>query len=257
MTVAALYDVHGNLAALEAVLADAAFARADAVVVGGDVGSGPMPAEVLDRLSALDLPLRWVRGNADREVVEFFDRGDTDPADHAGDAAGRADAFTASRIGRAQRDLMDSFEDVVSLEGALFCHGSPHSDDEIITTVTPDARLAPMLAGVQEPLVVCGHTHRQFDRRVDAHRVVNAGSVGLPYEGEARGLLAPRLRRRAAAAPHVLRRRRRPRHHADDGVSGRRRARPREPARAGRRRRGGALPRGQRERVGASTPRRG
>jgi putative phosphoesterase len=185
MTVAALYDVHGNLAALEAVLADAAFARADAVVVGGDVGSGPMPAEVLDRLSALDLPLRWVRGNADREVVEFFDRGDTDPADHAGDAAGRADAFTASRIGRAQRDLMDSFEDVVSLEGALFCHGSPHSDDEIITTVTPDARLAPMLAGVQEPLVVCGHTHRQFDRRVDAHRVVNAGSVGLPYEGEA------------------------------------------------------------------------
>ena len=80
--VAALYDVHGNLPALEAVLADDAFARADAVVVGGDVASGPMPAEVLDRLAALDLPLRWVRGNADREVVDCFDRGDTDPSVH-------------------------------------------------------------------------------------------------------------------------------------------------------------------------------
>jgi predicted phosphodiesterase len=182
--VAALYDVHGNLPALEAVLADDAFARADAVVVGGDVASGPMPAEVLDRLLALALPLRWVRGNADREVVDFFDRGDTDPSVHpADDPAARADAATAARITGAHRDLLAGFEDVVALDGALYCHGSPRSDDEIITAMTPEARLAPMLEGVQEALVVCGHTHHQFELRAGGQRVVNAGSVGMPYEG--------------------------------------------------------------------------
>jgi putative phosphoesterase len=184
MILAALYDVHGNLPALDAVLADAAFARADAVVVGGDVAAGPLPAEVLDRLAALELPLHWVRGNADREVVAAFDRGDTDATVHPPDAAAaRADAFTAGRITRAHRDLLASFEDVVRLEGALFCHGSPRRDDEIITAVTPPERLAPILEGVAEELVVCGHTHHQFELHAVGRRVVNAGSVGMPYEG--------------------------------------------------------------------------
>jgi predicted phosphodiesterase len=184
--VAALYDVHGNLPALEAVLADPAFARADTVVVGGDVASGPMPAEVLDRLSGLDLPVRWVRGNADREVVDFFDRGDTDASAHApDDPAARSDAFTAGRIGRAHRDLLDGFEEVVRLDGTLYCHGSPRRDDEIITAITPAERLEPMLGGVDEALVVCGHTHHQFDLRAAGRRIVNAGSVGMPYEGAA------------------------------------------------------------------------
>jgi putative phosphoesterase len=183
--VAALYDVHGNLPALEAVLADEAFARADAVVVGGDVAAGPLPAEVLDRLTALAPPVRWVRGNADREVVAHFDRGDTDHTAYGPDApAQRADAFTAARITREHRDLLAAFEDVVRLDGALYCHGSPRRDDEIITAVTPAARLEPMLAGVREPLVVCGHTHHQFELRAGAQRVVNAGSVGMPYQGE-------------------------------------------------------------------------
>ena len=186
MTVAALCDIHGNLPALEAVLADPAFARADALVIGGDVAAGPMPAEVLDRLGALELPVRWVRGNADREVVSSFDRGDTDWSAHGlDDPAGRADAFTAGRISRAQRDLMAAFEDVVSLDGALFCHGSPRDDDEIITAITPVERLAPMLDGVEESLVVCGHTHHQFELRAGDRLVVNAGSVGLPYQGDA------------------------------------------------------------------------
>ncbi|MGZ8634425.1 MAG: metallophosphoesterase family protein [Solirubrobacteraceae bacterium] len=184
--VAALYDVHGNLPALEAVLADAAFARADTVVVGGDVASGPMPAEALDRLVALELPVRWVRGNADREVVDCFDRGDTDPSVHpADDPAARADAATVARITAAHRDLLASFEDVVVIDGALYCHGSPRRDDEIITALTPEARLEPMLAGVDEALVVCGHTHHQFELRAGGRRIVNAGSVGMPYQGEA------------------------------------------------------------------------
>jgi predicted phosphodiesterase len=186
VTIAALYDVHGNLPALEAVLADPDFARADAVVVGGDVAAGPMPAEVLDRLAGLDLAVRWVRGNADREVVEAFDRGDTDASVHPPqDPAARADAFTAGRITREQRDLMAAFEDVVRLDGALFCHGSPRRDDEIITVLTPPERLAPMLEGVDEALVVCGHTHHQFELRAGSRRVVNAGSVGMPYQGVA------------------------------------------------------------------------
>jgi predicted phosphodiesterase len=183
--VAALYDVHGNLPALEAVLADEAFARADAVVVGGDVAAGPLPAGVLDRLTALAPPVRWVRGNADREVVAHFDRGDTDHTAYGPDApAQRADAFTAARITHVHRDLMAAFEEVVRLDGALYCHGSPRSDDEIITALTPEKRLEPMLAGVREPLVICGHTHHQFELRAGPQRVVNAGSVGMPYEGE-------------------------------------------------------------------------
>jgi putative phosphoesterase len=185
VTVAALCDIHGNLPALEAVLADPAFARADVVVIGGDVVAGPMPAEVLDRLAQVDLPIRWVRGNADREVVGSFDRGDTDASVHPDDPAARADAFTAGRITRAQRDLLAGFEDVVSLEGALFCHGSPRDDNEIITVFTPPERLAPMLEGVDELLVVCGHTHHQFELRVNDQQVVNAGSVGMPYQGGA------------------------------------------------------------------------
>ena len=185
MTVAALDDIHGNLPALEAVLADPAFGRADAVVIGGDVAAGPMPAEVLDRLAALEVPVRWVRGNADREMVASFDRGDTDPAAHPDDPPARVDAYAAGRITRAHRDLMASFEDAVSLEGALFCHGSPRDDNEIITKLTPVERLAPMLEGVSEALVVCGHTHHQFDLRAGGQRVVNAGSVGMPYQGDA------------------------------------------------------------------------
>ena len=132
------------------------------------------------------MPVRWVRGNADREVVDFFDRGDTDPSAHPpDDAAARSDAFTAGQITRAHRDLLAGFEDVVRLDGALYCHGSPRRDDEIITALTPAERLEPMLDGVDEELVVCGHTHHQFELRAGHRRVVNAGSVGMPYEGVA------------------------------------------------------------------------
>jgi predicted phosphodiesterase len=182
--VAAFYDVHGNLPALEAVLADPDFARADAVVVGGDVASGPMPAAVLDRLARLEVPVRWVRGNADREVVDFFDRGGTDPSVHPpGDPAARSDAFTAGRITLAQRDLLAGFEEVVRLDGALYCHGSPRRDDEIITALTPAERLEPMLDGVQEALVVCGHTTTSSSCAPDTGAWSTPGAWGCPTRG--------------------------------------------------------------------------
>jgi predicted phosphodiesterase len=175
--IAALYDIHGNLPALNAVLAELGQGPPDLVVVGGDVAAGPMPAEVLDRLSAIPAPVRYVRGNADREVVAAFD-GTAPPKN---DDAGRAARYAAARITRGQRDAMAAYEPVVRADGILFCHGSPRSDEEIITELTPPERLDPMLERVRELLVVCGHTHHQFH----LGRVVNAGSVGLPYEGRA------------------------------------------------------------------------
>ena len=74
--------------------------------------------------------------------------------------------------------------EVDGLGEVLFCHGSPRSDEEILTAITPPKRLDPILDGVSQNLVVCGHTHAQFDRLVGDRRLVNAGSVGMAYEGE-------------------------------------------------------------------------
>jgi predicted phosphodiesterase len=182
MRVAVLNDIHGNLPALEAVLAEVDRAGVDAIVVGGDLAWGPLPLQTLERLMALDDRARFVMGNADRDVVEAFDGGT--PEHEA------VSTYCAGRISRTHRDFMAGLPppfalDVDGLGRSLFCHGSPRSDTEPITTATPDARLRRIVEGVNESLVVCGHTHRQFDRRIDAWRVVNAGAVGLPYEGRA------------------------------------------------------------------------
>jgi putative phosphoesterase len=187
--VAALYDVHGNLPALEAVLSDVEQIQPDLVVVGGDVASGPMPAEVLDRLAGMGSSVRWVRGNSDREVVSAYDSGRSAIEARISDPASAMDGWAASRIGKRHRDLLASLPGhfVVDVEGlgeVLFCHATPRSDEEIVTTSTPDGRLRGILAGVGQDLLVCGHVHTQFDRTLDGKRVVNAGSVGLPYQGE-------------------------------------------------------------------------
>src|SRR5918993_144518 len=187
--VTAIYDIHGNLPALEAVLAELESVKPDLIVVGGDVVAGPMPTEVLDRLAALGESICFVRGNADREVVAAYDdRPHADPIDLA-DPAERVAAHAASRIDRGHRDLLASFAErlIVEVEGVgqvLFCHGSPRSDEEIVTAATTEGRLREILAGVDQDLVACGHTHAQFDRRVGGKRVVNAGSVGMPYQGK-------------------------------------------------------------------------
>jgi len=185
--VAALYDIHGNLPALEAVLEQIARERVDLIVIGGDVATGPLPKPTLNRLRALGERAHFVCGNADRELVQAYDAG---PSRHTGE--GRAwtpDAWAADQLDDADRDFLAAFApsvtvDVFGFGRVLFCHGSPRSDEEIITAVTPDARLSGVLEGVQARAVVCGHTHRQFVRELDGLQVVNAGSVGLPYEGD-------------------------------------------------------------------------
>ena len=148
MRAAALADVHGNLPALEAVLADIERSGVDLVVCCGDV-AGPLGDECVNRLAALGERARLVRGNADEGV-----------------------------------DWPLTVElDVEHLGRVVFCHGSPRSENEILTRVSPAHRVAAALAGVDADVVVGGHTHVQFDRVVAGRRLVNAGSVGMPYEG--------------------------------------------------------------------------
>jgi putative phosphoesterase len=188
MRIAALYDIHGNLPALDAVLAEIDLLDVDAIVIGGDVAPGPMMGETVERLRGLGERTRFVMGNGDRETVEAFDAGRR-PEDVDGSVA-QFTAWAAARLDRAQRDFLASFEPIVRLEAdgvgrVLFCHGSPRSDTEVITAVTPPERLAAMLSDVAEELVVCGHTHHQFTLEAAGRRVMNAGAVGMPYQGAA------------------------------------------------------------------------
>jgi putative phosphoesterase len=169
--VAALYDVHGNLAALDAVLAEV---DADVIVVGGDTVMGPQPAETLERLRSLDGDVRFIRGNADREVYE----------DNPGFAPPEALEHVRRRLSTEQVDFLRSLPLTVSVGRVLFCHATPRNDEEIFTKISPEERWAEALAGVDADVVVCGHTHVQFDRRIGDIRLVNAGSVGMPYEHE-------------------------------------------------------------------------
>ena len=187
--VAAIYDIHGNLPALEAVLSDLERVEPGLLIVGGDVASGPMPAEVLDRLAGLGDLVSFVRGNADREVISAYDMGPAKIEARMADAALRMSGWAAARLERRHRDLLTSFSErvVVDVEGigeVLFCHATPRSDEEIVTALTPDDRLREILSDIEQHLVVCGHVHAQYDRRLDSKRVVNAGSVGMPYQGE-------------------------------------------------------------------------
>jgi putative phosphoesterase len=166
MRVAALCDVHGNLPALEAVLADVRSLDVDRIVCGGDVVAGPFPRECLVRLRELEAV--FVRGNADRESPRA--------------PAGTWEWITSSLDAEAL-EFLAGLPQAVSFGGVLYCHGSPRDDDEILTRVSPDERFRAALGGVQERVVVGGHTHVQFERTIDGIRFVNAGSVGMPYEG--------------------------------------------------------------------------
>jgi Icc-related predicted phosphoesterase len=155
MRVAALYDIHGNLPALQAALTDVARESIETVVIGGDVAAGPLPRETIDQLMALGSHASFIQGNADRKVADAYDQGRLNPQQERGPAQ-RAAAFAAARISRHQRDFLASFRKTVVLDldelgPTIFCHGSPRSDTEIITTATRDERLREILPAVREP----------------------------------------------------------------------------------------------------------
>jgi putative phosphoesterase len=183
MRIAALYDIHGNLPALEAVLDEIAQAGVDQIVVGGDVVAGPMPRETLDRLLNLPIPVQYIQGNADREVAAQMTGSDAGALpEHVREIV----SWVAHQLPPEHGQLLASWPATIRLEigglgQVLFCHATPRSDTELFTRLTPEERLLPAFGGLAAQLVVCGHTHMQFDRSIAGARVVNAGSVGMPY----------------------------------------------------------------------------
>ena len=183
MRIAALYDIHGNLPALEAVLEEICGLDVDRIVVGGDVLPGPMPHQTLALLNGLKIPVQFIYGNGETAVLD--------------EIAGRPNAavpqqyrpviqWTAQQLDHPQRQMLSTWPKTVQLEIAglgtvLFCHATPRNENEIFTRRTPESALLPRFEGLNVALVVCGHTHMQFDRTVGGVRVVNAGSVGMPF----------------------------------------------------------------------------
>jgi putative phosphoesterase len=175
LRVATLYDVHGHLPALEAVLAEVPDDAA--IVVGGDVAAGPFPSETLERLRALGDRVPWIRGNADRELT---------PGE-SGLAPAEVLEWVRARLSAEQISFLHGLPptlelDVEGLGRVLFCHATPQNDVDVFTERTPEERVAPQFARLGVDLVVCGHTHMQFVRPIADVTVVNSGSVGMSYE---------------------------------------------------------------------------
>jgi putative phosphoesterase len=183
MRVAAIYDIHGNLPALEAVLHEIRQAQAEQIVVGGDVVLGPMPRETLTCLLDVDIPVQFIQGNGDRAVL----------AQMAGTESLEVPEQFREVVRWVARQLPPDYEErlaswqktlrvhVRGLGDALFCHATPRNDTEVFTRLTPETHLLPVFEGVNASVVVCGHTHMPFDRMIGQIRVLNAGSVGMPY----------------------------------------------------------------------------
>jgi len=183
MKVAALYDIHGNLPALNAVLHEVRDARVDRVVVGGDVVPGPMCAEALARLQELDVPVDFIRGNGETAVAAQR-RGEAPPG--VPERYRPMIEWVAAQLEPEQAELIATWPlicrlSIPGLGEVLFCHATPRNEFEIFLPTTAEAKLLPVFEGVRESIVVCGHSHIQFDRMIGGHRVLNAGSVGMPF----------------------------------------------------------------------------
>jgi predicted phosphodiesterase len=123
--------------------------------------------------------VRWIRGNADRELA----------AGERGNAPAELIAWVRARLSDEQVAFLHALPEELKLDidgvgRVLFVHATPRNDTEVVTAITPDERVAPALAGADADVVVCGHTHVQFDRTIGGTRLVNAGSVGMAYEDE-------------------------------------------------------------------------
>lgn len=183
MRLAAIYDIHANLPALEAVLEEIREAEVEQILVGGDVLPGPLPRESIACLLDLRMPGQFIRGNGDREVLASMHGIENGSLP---EQAREQIRWVAQQLGPEHEKLLASWPDTmrVSLRGGvevLFCHATPRNDTEIFTRLTPEDRLAAIFDGLRVEIVVCGHTHMQFARTIGNTRVLNAGSVGMPF----------------------------------------------------------------------------
>jgi predicted phosphodiesterase len=175
---ACLADVHGNTAALDAVLASQEFAQADAVAFLGCTTTGPDPRGVLQRCADLTMPVFHLAGNGERWVLDLasglrpFDR--------------EVDEWLVTAHGDDGLGTIGSWPGGLQVihpptGGLRLCHGSPRSDIELLTSLTGEDRLRKATADVDEPVVVHGHSHVQYRRKAAGKVITGAGSVGLPY----------------------------------------------------------------------------
>ena len=185
MPVACLYDIHGNLPALEAVLDEVRKSEADFVLVGGDVVPGPMPRECLQQLVDFEIPTQFIIGNGDRETLAAK----RDAVSKAVPAYfHEAMRWNAAQLTDAEADLIATWPltrrlHVGGIGDVVFCHATPRNDNEIFMRTTSDKTLLPLFEPLGCHAVVCGHTHMQHDRTVGTTRVINAGSVGASFQG--------------------------------------------------------------------------
>jgi putative phosphoesterase len=183
MRVAAIYDIHGNLPALEAVLQEIRDEKVDHILVGGDVLPGPMPRETLDCLRDLEVPAHFIYGNG--EVAVLQQMAGKEPAS-VPQAFRPVIRWTAQQLDPEHRPWLSTWPKTVTLEigdlgSVLFCHATLQNENDIFTRLTPDDRLVPLFENLHAAVVVCGHTHMQFDRKIGHTRILNAGSVGMPF----------------------------------------------------------------------------
>ena len=194
MRVAALFDIHANLPALEAVLEEVRAAHVDLVVFGGDIVPGPMTRETLSRVLHLQIPTQFIHGNGELAALAQIDAPDPDSVTYWGTTGGAPLAEPFREVVRwTAREVQPDYTRVLAswpktfqmhvpgMGDVLFCHGTPDSETDAFTRLTPEEALLPVFDGLGVSLVVCGHTHMQFDRTIGTTRVVNAGSVGLPF----------------------------------------------------------------------------
>jgi predicted phosphodiesterase len=183
MRVAAIYDIHGNLPALEIVVQEIRQGEVGLIIVGGDVVPGPLPRDTLACLLNIGIPVQFIYGNGEVAVLEQM--------------AGREPSavpeqyrpiirWTAQQLHPEDEQLLAGWPktlrvQIPGLGEVLFCHGTPRSENECLTRLTPEDRLLPIFETLTSSVVVCGHTHMQFDRMIGQIRVVNAGSVGMPF----------------------------------------------------------------------------
>jgi predicted phosphodiesterase len=183
MRVAAIYDIHGNLPALDAVLEDIRMDNVDQILVGGDVVPGPLPREALSRLLTLDRPVSFIHGNGEVAVLAVRSGGEPLAVPEPAREAAR---WTAQQLERKDEETLRTWPltqrlEIPGIGAVLFCHATPRNEIEVFTRRTPEDRLLKVFEGSGASLVVCGHTHMQFDRIIGGTRVVNAGSVGMPF----------------------------------------------------------------------------
>ena len=181
--IAALYDIHGNLPALEATLLQLERRGITELIIGGDVIPGPLPNECLDCIKEFSGDLHLIKGNCEDMVLAVLENR---PLPKVPEEVRTNIEWTAANLKDRHIEWIQSWpatfsKSIKNIGTLLFCHATPISNTHIFTKDTPSEQLSFHFENINADIVVCGHTHMQFDRTIGNLRVINAGSVGMPF----------------------------------------------------------------------------